>query len=106
MVGLCGVLGEREYGIDRMATDLRWTGGEVAASYADERVAVENVHHPRPEYEQPATTGTDTLVWAQGDVGGSTVPRAIAHAKRAMRERRRSSARDGTTITEFRSPTG
>jgi len=78
MVGLCGVLGEREYGIDRMAADLRWTGEEVAASYAEEGVAVESVHHPRPEYKQPATTGietgTDTLVWAWGDVWGFNGP--------------------------------
>lgn len=74
MVGMCGVLGERDHEIDRMGDDLRWTGEEDVAAYEDENVALRSSYHPGTEREQPASTRNDALVWVWGNVWGYDGP--------------------------------
>lgn len=71
MVGLCGVIGEREVLPDGMVAALPWRDDEVELSFADDGVELAFSFHPLLAGDQPARAGAgDVLVWVWGDVYG------------------------------------
>ncbi len=70
MVGLCGIVGDRQHGTEAMAEHLRWLGTETTGSYASSSVTVHHSYHSAAE-EQPARAADgDVLIWVWGDVIG------------------------------------
>jgi asparagine synthase (glutamine-hydrolysing) len=70
MVGLCGIVGDREHSIDALTDALVTTSDEVTTSYSDARLAIHSRHHSTPVRDPLATTEGETLVWVVGNIWG------------------------------------
>lgn len=71
MVGLCGVIGEREVLPDELVGALPWRDDETALSFADDGLELAFSFHPLLAGDQPARAGGgDVLIWVWGDVYG------------------------------------
>lgn len=73
MVGICGILGDRQHDINSFAETLSW-GDEETTTYRDDTVQVRLSVHREVNAQQPATVRTEDveqLLWVWGDVIGA-----------------------------------
>lgn len=71
MVGICGVIGEREHDVDPCVEHLVHYGGEQRRTTTADDYQISVVSHPRFASEQPATCADgDVNVWLWGQVYG------------------------------------
>ncbi|RKD98070.1 asparagine synthase-related protein [Halopiger aswanensis] len=73
MVGICGVLGDRQHDIKSLAETIEWRDDEESAGYREDTVQVRLSVHRETDAEQPATVRTgdeERLCWIWGDVIG------------------------------------
>ncbi|GAB3669351.1 asparagine synthase-related protein [Halopiger thermotolerans] len=74
MVGICGVLGDRQHDIESLAETIEWGDDEEPATYRDDTAQVQLSVHRETDAEQPATArlgGRERLCWIWGDVIGA-----------------------------------
>lgn len=74
MVGICGVVGDAEHGVEPLGEHLLVAGDERRTTYRDDRVSVEVAAHPPFHEAQPASTGDGALVWIHGTTYGFDGP--------------------------------
>lgn len=73
MVGICGVLGDRQHDIESIAETIEWGDDEETTTYRDDTAQVRLSVHREVDAQQPATVRTgdeEQLLWIWGDVIG------------------------------------
>lgn len=73
MVGICGVLGDRQHDIDAITETIEWSGDEHRSAYRDDAAQVRLSVHRESDADQPATVragDAESLLWVWGDVIG------------------------------------
>jgi asparagine synthase (glutamine-hydrolysing) len=74
MVGICGIVGDREISLEPLVADLQIAGDERCDVFREDGLAVAVASHPQFHTDQPARTSDGALVWVHGEVYGSEGP--------------------------------
>ena len=71
MVGICGIVGYQNSGIEELKDGLRYHGEENDTTYEDGQISIAYVDHPSLFEEQPVSVKDgEVLLWAWGNILG------------------------------------